>query len=66
MKQQFPTGRGEKRQALLHVVASVQDTLAAHAEESETLRTLPEASVAALTDAGLFAVMRYRSLLSSR
>jgi indole-3-acetate monooxygenase len=56
MKQQFPTGREEKRQALLHAVASIQDILAAHGEESETLRTLPEASVAALTDAGLFAM----------
>jgi alkylation response protein AidB-like acyl-CoA dehydrogenase len=56
MKQQFPAGREEKRQALLHAVANIQATLAAHADEAETLRTLPEASVAALTDAGLFAM----------
>jgi indole-3-acetate monooxygenase len=56
MKQQFPTGREEKRQALLGAVASVRDTLAAHAEEAETLRTLPDASVAALSAAGLLAI----------
>jgi indole-3-acetate monooxygenase len=52
----FPVERAEKRRFLLEAVASVRDTLAAHAEEGETLRTLPPASVAALTDSGLFAM----------
>lgn len=53
---QFPLDRGDKRRFLLQGVASVRDTLAAHAEESETLRTLANASVDALTDSGLFAM----------
>jgi alkylation response protein AidB-like acyl-CoA dehydrogenase len=56
MSLKFPVDRAEKRRVLLQAVASVRDTLAAHAEESETLRTLPEASVAALTDSGLLAM----------
>ncbi|HLW71469.1 MAG TPA: acyl-CoA dehydrogenase family protein [Candidatus Binataceae bacterium] len=52
----FPVERAEKRRFLLEAVANVRDTLAAHAEEGETLRTLPPASVAALTDSGLFAM----------
>jgi alkylation response protein AidB-like acyl-CoA dehydrogenase len=54
MKQKFPTEREAKRQALLQAVASIRDVLAAHADEAETLRTLPQASVAALRESGLF------------
>lgn len=56
MSPQFPVDRAEKRRALLKAVANIRDTLAAHAEESETLRTLAAASVNAITDAGLFAM----------
>ena len=56
MSVRFPAERAEKRRFLLEAVASVRDTLAAYAEEGETLRTLPPASVAALTDSGLFAM----------
>jgi alkylation response protein AidB-like acyl-CoA dehydrogenase len=52
----FPLDRADKRRFLLQAVATVRDTLAAHAEESETLRTLHEESVAALTDSGLLAM----------
>lgn len=54
MKEQFPTERGEKRRALLHAVDGVRDILAAHADEAEACRTLPEASVIALRETGLF------------
>ena len=56
MKQKFPTDRAEKRQALLQAVDSVRDILAAGADEAEAIRTLPQASVAALREAGLFAL----------
>jgi alkylation response protein AidB-like acyl-CoA dehydrogenase len=56
MKEQFPTERKEKRRALLHAVDRVREILAAHADEAETLRTLPPASVAALRESGLFAL----------
>jgi len=56
MSVKFPVDRAEKRQMLLQAVANVRDILAADAEESEVLRTLPPASVAALTDSGLFAM----------
>ncbi len=56
MIRQFPQERAEKRNALLQAVESIRDTLAANADTSETLRTLPEASVAALTEAGLLAM----------
>ena len=39
MKQQFPTGREEKRQALLQAVAAVRDILAAGAAEAEASLT---------------------------
>jgi hypothetical protein len=53
---QLPQERAEKRIALLQAVDSIHDTLAADADASETLRTLPEASVTALTEAGLWAM----------
>jgi len=56
MSLKFPVERAEKRRVLLQAVASVRDILAADAEESEILRTLAPASVAALTDSGLFAM----------
>src|SRR5262245_18067751 len=56
MKQKFPTDRAEKRQALLHAVDSVRDILAAGANEAEAIRTLPQASVVALRESGLFAL----------
>ena len=54
MQQQFPVEREEKRQALLQAVDSVRDILAAGADEAEALRTLPQSSVNALRDSGLF------------
>jgi alkylation response protein AidB-like acyl-CoA dehydrogenase len=56
MKQKFPTNRAEKRQALLQAVDSVRDILAAGADEAEAIRTLPQASITALREAGLFAL----------
>jgi alkylation response protein AidB-like acyl-CoA dehydrogenase len=56
MKVKFPVDGAEKRLALLQAVANIKEILAAHADESETLRTLHPASVAALTDSGLFAL----------
>src|SRR5215471_5684927 len=52
----FPIDRAQKRRFLLDAVASVRGILAAHADEGETQRTLPQASVDALTDSGLFAM----------
>lgn len=54
MTPRFPVERVEKRQALLRAVDSVRDILAAGATEGEELRTLPPASVTALSDSGLF------------
>ena len=53
MGQTFPTSREEKRQALL---AAVEDTLVAGANEAEANATLPPTTVQALDDAGLFAM----------
>ena len=50
----FPTERAEKRQVLLRAVEQVRGALAAHIDEAEEARTLPDASVAALSEAGLF------------
>jgi alkylation response protein AidB-like acyl-CoA dehydrogenase len=54
MQSKFPVERQAKRQALLKAVDNVRDILAAHAEETEALRTLAPASVAALRESGLF------------
>jgi alkylation response protein AidB-like acyl-CoA dehydrogenase len=54
MTQKFPTDRAAKRQALLQAVDRVRDILAAGADEAEAIRTLPQASVAALRESGLF------------
>jgi len=56
MKLRFPSQGEAKRQALLQAVDSVRDILAANAEEAEIQRTLPEITVAALRDSGLFAL----------
>jgi indole-3-acetate monooxygenase len=56
MGPKFPTGREEKRMALLAAVESVRETLVAGADEAETHATLPQATVQALDDAGLFAL----------
>ncbi len=57
MKQQLPTDRQEKRRAFLQAVDNVRDILAAHADEAEELRTLPQASVTALRESGLLSLM---------
>ena len=54
MKQKFPIERAEKRKALLQAVDSVRDILAAGADEAESIRTLPQSSVNALRESGLF------------
>ena len=45
MKQRFPEARDAKRSALLQAVDGVPATFTAHADASETLRTLPDAAV---------------------
>src|SRR5262245_58008150 len=57
MKQQFPTDRHEQRRVFLAAVDSIRDILAANADEAEAMRTLPHASVTALRESGLFALM---------
>lgn len=52
----FPSERHEKRRFLLDAVESVRDVVAASADESERLGTLAPAAVAAIRDAGLFAL----------
>jgi alkylation response protein AidB-like acyl-CoA dehydrogenase len=56
MGQTFPTDREEKRQALLAAVECVRETLVAGANEAEANATLPQTTVQALDDAGLFAL----------
>ncbi len=56
MQQRFPDARDAKRTALLQAVDDIRATLTADAHASETLRTLPDASVQALTETGLFAM----------
>jgi len=50
----FPVERAAKREALLDAVARVTPPLVAHAAEAEKLGTLPQATVDALDEAGLF------------
>ena len=57
MKHQFPTEREEKRRMLLQTVDTVRYVLAAGADEAEASRTLPEASVSALSESGLLALL---------
>ncbi len=56
MRSYFPEERSAKRDALLQAVDRVRSTLTAHGDASETLRTLPDACVQALTDTRLFAM----------
>ncbi|MGE0699917.1 MAG: acyl-CoA dehydrogenase family protein [Hyphomicrobiaceae bacterium] len=56
MQWKFPSGREEKRRALLAAVDGVRETAQAHAEASEALGTLAPATVEALRGAGLFAL----------
>ncbi len=50
----FPAQRAEKRQVLLQAVEQARGTLAAQIDAADEARTLPDASVAALSEAGLF------------
>ena len=50
----FPTDRDEKRRVLMDAVESVRGTLEAGAQQSEETATLPQASVDALYNSGLF------------
>ena len=50
----FPTDREEKLRVLMDAVESVRDVLEAGAQEAEESATLPQASVDALYDSGLF------------
>ncbi len=52
----FPTDRLEKRQALLDAVESVRAVVLSCADDAEEQATLPQASVDALEQAGLFAL----------
>jgi indole-3-acetate monooxygenase len=56
MNWKFPAERAAKRRALLDSVERVRDQILAGADEAETMATLPEATVAALYQAGLFAL----------
>ena len=58
----FPEERSEKRRLLLAAVESARDTVAASADESERLGALAPAAVAAIRDAGLFALKLPQSL----
>ena len=52
----FPKERGEKRRFLLDSIEAIRDTVAGSADESERSGTLAPAAVAAIRDAGLFAL----------
>ena len=52
----FPTDRAEKRRVLMDAVESVRDVLEAGRPESEETGALPQASVDALYDSGLFRI----------
>ncbi len=53
MHPRFPTEPQAKRLALLAAVESIRETVIRHADEAETLGTLPPAIVDALVDTGL-------------
>ena len=50
----FPAQREAKRQALLHAVESLRDIFLAGADEAEATGTLPQATVDAIYESGLF------------
>ncbi len=56
MTQVFPTGREEKRKALLDAVEDVREALTAGAEEAEAKATLTEGMVEALYQSGLLSL----------
>jgi alkylation response protein AidB-like acyl-CoA dehydrogenase len=56
MPHRFPEERHAKRTALLQAADGVRATIEAYTDESESLRTLPDACVQALTETGLFAM----------
>ena len=56
MGQTFPAERDTKRAVLLAAVESLRDVLTAHADEAETLGTLPSVTVDALKTARLLAL----------
>ena len=58
----FPEHREAKRQALLDTVESLRDVLAAGSDEAERLGTLPQATVDAIYESGLFAYKTARKL----
>ena len=58
----FPEEREPKRKALLAAVERVRETVAADADEAEAIATLPEATVDALYESGLFAFKLPREL----
>ena len=62
MSAAFPTERAAKRAHLLATVEGLRGVVAAGAEEGERLRTLPPATVRALTESGLFALKVPESL----
>jgi alkylation response protein AidB-like acyl-CoA dehydrogenase len=62
MTSPFPTERAAKRAALLAAVDGIRDVVAAGAEEGERLRTLPPATVRALTESGLLGLKVPESL----
>ena len=51
----FPEEREAKRQALLDKVESLRDIIASGEEEAEDIGTLPQGTVDAIHEAGLFA-----------
>ena len=54
MTSAFPSDREDKRRALLDAVESIREPLEACSEEGDRLATLPNASVNALYQSGLF------------
>ncbi|OGA12027.1 MAG: hypothetical protein A3D95_05965 [Betaproteobacteria bacterium RIFCSPHIGHO2_12_FULL_69_13] len=62
MRSAFPSGREEKRNALLGAVDSVREIVVAGAAAAEREATLPRETVRALYDAGLFAIKLPREL----
>ncbi|MDH3601035.1 MAG: acyl-CoA dehydrogenase family protein [Candidatus Tectomicrobia bacterium] len=54
MDNPFPTERDQKRRYLFDAVDSVRDVVSANADKAEDLRTLPQETVDALYETGLF------------
>ena len=58
----FPEEREAKRRALLDKVESLRDVIVAGEDEAEAIGTLPQATVDAIHEAGLFAYKSARVL----